>query len=62
MLDIKAVTQRLLNGCIIKANNGINMYTPDGKGNYPSLWTRDFAYMVESAGDLIPEDDIIHLE
>jgi hypothetical protein len=34
------------------------MYTPDGKGNYAALWTRDFAYMVENAGDLMPLDHI----
>lgn len=34
------------------------MYTPDGLGNYRALWTRDFTYMVENAGDLIPKKDI----
>ena len=34
------------------------MYTPDGVGNYCALWTRDFTYMVENAGDLIPAGDI----
>jgi hypothetical protein len=48
----------LLKGCRVAAGNGIHLYTPDGKGNYRALWTRDFAYMVESAGDLIPPPDI----
>lgn len=60
MFNIKDVTQKLLKGCIIRSNSGINMYTPDGKGNYAALWTRDFAYMVEYAGELIPEEDIIN--
>ena len=58
MFDMKAATERLLNGCIIRSKNGVNLYTPDGQGNYPALWTRDFAYMVENASDLLPNDDI----
>jgi len=34
------------------------MYTPDGQANYPALWTRDFAYMVENCANLIPLEDI----
>jgi hypothetical protein len=48
----------LLKGCRVAADNGIQLYTPDGKGNYRALWTRDFAYMVESAHDLIPPSEI----
>lgn len=48
----------LLAGCRVPAKNGTPLYTPDGKGNYRALWTRDFAYMVENAGDLIPERDV----
>ncbi len=46
--------QKLLQGCQTKAHAGTILYTPDGKGNYAALWTRDFAYMVENAGDLMP--------
>lgn len=58
MFDIKAVTKKLLTGCIIKSDSGVNMYTPDGMAKYAALWTRDFAYMVEYAGDLIDNTDI----
>lgn len=58
MWNIKTATEALLNGCVIKSDNGVNMYTPDGRGNYPSLWTRDFAYMVEYANDLMTDSDI----
>jgi hypothetical protein len=51
-------TKRQLRGCIIKAADGTRLYTPDGKGNYAALWTRDFAYMVENAGDLMPGGDV----
>lgn len=34
------------------------MFTPDGKGNYRALWTRDFAYMVENAGDLMDAAEV----
>lgn len=58
MFDIKHETQKLLKGCIMKSDSGINMYTPDGKATYAAFWTRDFAYMIENASDLIPLKDI----
>jgi hypothetical protein len=48
----------LIQGSRILAEDGTVLYTPDGKGNYRALWTRDFAYMVENAGDLIPAEEI----
>ena len=51
-------TRQLLVGCRVQANDGTWLYTPDGKGNYRALWTRDFAYMVENAGDLMPRDEV----
>jgi len=51
-------TRQLLAGCRVQANDGTWIYTPDGKGNYRALWTRDFAYMVENAGDLMPREDV----
>lgn len=58
MLDIKYVTRKLIDGCVIKSDSGVKMYTPDGMGNYAALWTRDFAYMVKYAGDLMDASDI----
>ncbi len=49
--------RQLLSGCRVRAGDGTWLYTPDGKGNYRALWTRDFAYMVENAGDLLPPDE-----
>lgn len=51
---LTARTAELLAGCRVTAHDGTVLYTPDGKGNYRALWTRDFAYMVEYAGDLLP--------
>ena len=50
--------RELLVGSRVKAEDGTWLYTPDGKGNYRALWTRDFAYMVENAGDLMPREDV----
>lgn len=58
MFDIKNATEKLIKGCIIPASNGVNMYTPDGQGNYDALWTRDFFYMVDDASEMIPLGDI----
>jgi hypothetical protein len=35
--------RKLLQGCQVKAQDGTVLYTPDGRGNYAALWTRDFA-------------------
>jgi hypothetical protein len=51
-------TMQLLAGCRVRAHDGTTLYAPDGKGHYKALWTRDFAYMVENAGDLMPAEDV----
>ena len=51
-------SHQLLHGCRVRADDGTWLYTPDGKGNYRALWTRDFAYMVENAGDLMPREEV----
>ncbi len=59
--DIAWLQQRagaLIAGCQVPAADGTTLFTPDGKGNYRALWTRDFAYMVENAGDLIPAPQV----
>ncbi|MHB0877555.1 MAG: MGH1-like glycoside hydrolase domain-containing protein [Anaerolineae bacterium] len=49
--------RRLLQGCRVPADDGTVLYVPDGRGNYKALWTRDFAYMLENAGHLIPPQE-----
>jgi hypothetical protein len=51
-------SRRLLDGCRMTAHDLTVLYTPDGVGNYAALWTRDFYYMVHSAGDLIPPEHV----
>ena len=53
--ELKKWTEEELEGCKRKTDSGITILTPDGMGNYDALWTRDFAYMAEYAGDLIPD-------
>lgn len=55
---LESTTLRFLAGCQVAAHDGTQLFTPDGKGNYRALWTRDFAYMVEHAGDLMAPADI----
>lgn len=57
--QLEKMTQEELRGCILRSNSGIPLYTPDGIGNYPALWTRDFSYMLEYAGELIPIEDAV---
>lgn len=58
MYPIREVTDKLLKGSIVPADDGTRLYTPDGLGSYKALWTRDFAYMVLCAGELIPDRHI----
>lgn len=39
------------------ADDGTPLYYPGGE--YEACWTRDFCYMVEGAGQLIPQDEIL---
>ena len=48
----------MLQRCRITAHDGTALFTPDGVQNYHALWTRDFSYMVENAGDLIDPAEI----
>lgn len=48
---LERAARQELDGCRVVAHDGTVLFTPDGQGNYGALWTRDFAYMVEGAGD-----------
>ncbi len=50
---MKEATLKQLKGCRVQGAGGTWIHTPDGVGNYRALWTRDFYYMVEYAGDLM---------
>lgn len=41
------------------AANGMPLYYPDASGQYPACWTRDFCYLVEYAGELLPPEEIL---
>ncbi|MFN8006081.1 MAG: hypothetical protein U0V70_03440 [Terriglobia bacterium] len=55
-LDQECIRQ--LRACRVTAEDGTILYTPDGHSPYKALWTRDFSFMVENAGDLIPQSQI----
>lgn len=55
---MKEATLKQLKGCRVKGAGGTWIHTPDGVGNYKSLWTRDSYYMVEYAGDLMDPKEI----
>ena len=58
MDTIRAITEKLLLGGRVKADDGTTLYTPDGRGFYRALWVRDFAYSLQSAGEMIPAEDM----
>ena len=47
-----------MEGCRVQGVDSTWIHTPDGIGNYRALWTRDFYYMVEYAGDLMDPGEI----
>jgi len=55
---MREATLGQLEGCKVKGAGGTWIHTPDGVGNYKALWTRDFCYMVEHAGDLMDPNEI----
>ena len=55
---LREATSKQLRGCRVQGKGGVWLHTPDGVGNYRALWTRDFQYMVEYAGDLLAPQEI----
>lgn len=55
---MREATIQQLEGCRVKGAGDTWLHTPDGIGNYKALWTRDFYYMVEYAGDLMDPEEI----
>lgn len=55
---LRQATAQQLQGCRIQGQDGVWLHTPDGVGSYRALWTRDFQYMVEYAGDLLDPKEV----
>jgi hypothetical protein len=55
---MREATIQQLKGCRVLGAADTWIHTPDGIGNYKALWTRDFYYMVEYAGDLMDPKEI----
>jgi hypothetical protein len=58
-MQLKDLTRSVLASCRHIADDGTPIYYPDGSGHYPACWTRDFCYMVEGAGSLIPAEEML---
>ena len=54
---IEQVCRQLLDEARHLADDGTPLYYPGGA--YEACWTRDLCYMVEGAGHLMPEDEIL---
>ena len=57
--ELAGMTRECLAACRNVAKDGTPLYYPVGSGAYAALWTRDFCYMVEGAGQFIPNDEIL---
>lgn len=58
LANLGAQSKKLLEGCRVKADCGISLFTPDGVASYNALWLRDFAYMTEYAGEYLADREI----
>ena len=54
----EALTRKIIASARIVADDKTPLYCPDGNIFYRGIWTRDFCYLVEGAGDMIPGEDI----
>jgi hypothetical protein len=43
----------------LAADDGTVLHAPDGSGYYRGIWTRDFCYLAEGAGDLVRDEDVL---
>lgn len=57
-----AAVERLARGVFesarLAADDGTVLYAPDGSGYYRGIWTRDFCYLAEGAGDLVRDEEV----
>lgn len=56
---LKSLARQCLNDCRVTAFDGTAIFRPDGSGHYNAMWTRDFCYLVEGAGDLMDRAEIL---
>eukprot|EP00759_Apiculatamorpha_spiralis_P050201 PhF_6_TR4523/c0_g1_i2/m.6326 len=57
---LKSATSDLLLKCKIPSTVlGTSLFTPDASASYGAQWTRDFAYMVDYAGDILLQNNTI---
>ncbi len=55
---LRARTAELLRDCRLRASDGTWLFAPDRSGHYRACWVRDFAYMVQYAGDLLEQQEV----
>lgn len=53
------LAQQCLQDCRAEAHDGTVIFRPDGSGHYDAMWTRDFCYMVEGAGQLMDPAEVL---
>ena len=55
---LEALARRVIESARLRADDGTILYAPDGSGYYRGIWTRDFCYLAEGAGELVPAEHI----
>lgn len=48
--------EEVIKTCQVVAVDGTVLFTPDGVGHYPALWTRDFAYLLEHGIEFLTQE------
>ena|ERR1035437_1938469 len=57
--QLKDLAKSVFAGCRHIAADGTPIYFPDASGHYAGCRTRDFCYMIEGAGELLPAQEIL---
>ena len=56
---LEGIARRCVDAVRVQADDGTWLFQPDGHGKYgDNMYTRDFCYVVEGAGHLIPPEEI----
>lgn len=58
--NLKNIAYTYLDGSINVANNGTQLFTPDGTNEYKHFWVRDFAYMLNGCLEHFSELQILN--
>jgi len=55
---VETLAARVIDSARLTADDGTILYAPDGNIYYRGIWSRDFCYLAEGAGPIVPDDHV----